>query len=262
MKNNKITFSQFVFSCFLATLSVLLFIDYNPSLLFFGLIVLALLIDTAVVFFYNGNSVILKTASFLFLSFMSVIICIEFCRYMYYDLGYGPFWVLVIIVFGFTFFSTVKGLEALSRASVIITFFIVFSLIFISVSSFGNIKFTIKLNEIKSIIVPLILLFPSAIYILNNDNIIKEKKFSFNVYTLSLFAILIYYHMLPKDRISVGIFKGADGLLLAVLTVSVIYFISSSAVACFKHFGHRYISNALYLSAIAVVSISSFYLFS
>ena len=260
MKNNRITFPQFSFSCFLAALTVLLFVDYNPSILFFLLIACVLIVDTVIVFAYKGDQKTLKAIAFIYLSFLSVVICTEFCEYIYHDLGYGPFWILVIIILAFSFFSTVKGLEAFSRASVIITFFILFSLVYIAASSFGNIKFTIKFFEIKSFIIPLVLLFPSAIYILNNENIIKEKKYSFNFFTLSILALLIYFHMLPKDKVSVGIFKGADGLLLAVMTVAVIYFISGVTVAGFKNYKHRYISNLVYLSVLAAVSMTSVYL--
>ena len=260
MKNNRITFPQFSFVCFLASLTVLLFIDYNPSAAFFSLIFFTLVFDTVFIFVYRGNLKILKASAFVYLSVLSVIICTEFCKYMCCDLGYSIFWILALLILGFSFFSTVKGLEALSRASVIITFFIVFSVVYIAVSSFGNIKFDIKLFELKSLIVPLILLFPSAIYILNNNNIIKEKKYSFIFYAFSIMALLVYFHLLPKDKVVIGIFKGSDGLLLAVLTVSVIYFISNTAVAAFKNYKHRYLTNILYLSCIALASILTGYL--
>lgn len=260
MKNNKILFSQFCFSSFLSSLTALLFIDYNPSVLFFIVLASVLLIDMLVIFFYRGNSIFLKSISAVYCSVLSVIICEEFCKYMYYDLGYGSFWVLAVLIFGFTFFCTVKGFEPLARASVIITVFIVFSVIFIAVSSFNNIEIKLNIFRFKSYIIPLLLLFPCAIYILNNENIIKEKKYYFNIYSLSVFAIMIYFHLLPKNKVALGIFKGADGLLLAVLTVAVIYFISNTVLAVFKGFKHKYITNALFLSALGLLTIPLLYL--
>ena len=129
-----------------------------------------------------------------------------------------------------------------------------------AISSIQNIKFDFKISEINNLVIPFLLLFPSVIYILNFDNIIKEKKFAFNIYSVVLLLSLIYFHLLPKDKIAVGIFKGADGVLLAVLTVAVIYYISNSSVALFKGFKHRYISNLLYLSVIFALSITALYI--
>ena len=260
MKNNKILFTQFCFSSFLSSLTALLFIDYNPSVLFFVIIAGVLFIDTLVIFLYKGNSSILKAVSAIYCSAFCVIICGEFCKYMYYDLGYGPFWILVILILGFIFFCTVKGFEALSRASVIIIVFIVFSLIFIAVSSFNNMDCKIYLFRIKSPVIPLLLLFPSAMYILNNENIIKDKKYSFNIYTASIFAILIYFHLLPKNKVALGIFKGADGLLLAVLTVAVIYFTANTTLAVFKNTKHKYLTNSLFVCALGLITVSMLYL--
>ena len=261
MKNNQVTFPQFCFLSFISSLVSLLFIDFNPSLLFFALIALSLLINNATVYLYKGNNYFLKILSGVYLTIFSVITCAEFCRYMYYDLSYGPMWAIAVIILAFSFFCTVKGLEPLYRASVIISAFIIASLIYVAASSFGNIKFSFNLFEIKSIMIPLILLFPSAIYILNFDNIIKEKRYTFNVYSVLIFITLIYFHLLPKNKVALGIFKGADGLMLAILTVAVIMFISGTAVALFKSYKHKYLSNSAYLSAIAVLTILTLYLF-
>ncbi|MBQ7504193.1 MAG: hypothetical protein IJT79_02610 [Ruminococcus sp.] len=260
MKNNKILFSQFCFSSFLCTLSALLFIDYNPSVLYFIILACVLLIDTLVIFVYKGNNIFLKAISAIYCTVFCVIICEQFCKYMYYDLGYGPFWILALLILGFAFFCTVKGFEPISRASVIITVFIVFSLIFIAVSSFNNIDFTIHLYMMKSPIIPLLLLFPSAMYILNKENIIEDKKYTFNIYTASTFAVLIYFYLLPKNKVALGIFKGADGLLLAVLTVSVIFFISNTTLAVFKNAKHKYLTNSLYLFVLGLITVSLLYL--
>lgn len=260
MKNNRILFSQFCFSVFLSTLTALLFIDYNPSVLFFVVLANVLLIDTLIIFLYRGNNTILKYISAVYCSVLSVIICEEFCKYMYYDLGYGSFWVLAVLIFGFTFFCTVKGYEPLSRASVIITVFIAFSVIFIALSSFNNLDIKINIFRIKSYMIPILLLFPSAMYILNKENIIKEKKYYFNIYTFSTFAVLLFFHLLPKNKVALGIFKGADGLLLAVLTVAVIYFISNTVLALFKSFKHKYITNASFLFALSLFTIPLLYL--
>ena len=260
MKNNKILFSQFCFSSFLSTLTALLFIDYNPSVMFFIILAGVLLIDTLVIFLYKGKNFILKAISAIYCSVFCVVICDEFCKYMFYDLGYGPFWILVLLILGFTFFCTAKGVEALSRASVIIFVFIVFSLVFIAVSSFNNINCEIYLFRIKSPLIPLLLLFPSAMYIMNNDNIIKDKKYIFNFYSASVFVILLYFHLLPKNKVGLGIFKGADGLLLAILTVAVIYFIANTTLAVFKNVKHKYLINSLYIFVLGLISVFLLYL--
>ena len=260
MKNNQITFPQFCFSAFLSSLVTLLFIDLNPSIVFFAAIALALVIDTLIVYLYKKSNLFLKAVSAVYLTLFCVIVCIEFCKYIYYDLGYGPLWCIAVLILGFSFFCTVKELEPLFRAAVIISVFILVSIIYVAVSSFNNIKFTFNISGIKNIIIPIILMFPSAIYILNFDNIIKEKKYIFNIYTGLIFAVLVYFHLLPKDKVALGIFKGADGLLLATLTVAVIYFVSNTTVALFKNKKHRYISNTLYLSVIAALSITAVYL--
>ena len=261
MKNNRITIYQFSFCCFLSSLTFLLFIDYNPSLMNFSAIIMSLLIDTLIVFLYKGKAnKIFNAVIALYLTAFCVIICYEFCRYMYYDLGYGPLWGIALVILGFTYFCTVKGIEPLYRAAVIISVFVFFSILFVAISSIQNIKFDFKISEINNLVIPFLLLFPSVIYILNFDNIIKEKKFAFNIYSVVLLLSLIYFHLLPKDKIAVGIFKGADGVLLAVLTVAVIYYISNSSVALFKGFKHRYISNLLYLSVIFALSITALYI--
>ena len=129
-----------------------------------------------------------------------------------------------------------------------------------AVSSFNNMDCKIYLFRIKSPVIPLLLLFPSAMYILNNENIIKDKKYSFNIYTASIFAILIYFHLLPKNKVALGIFKGADGLLLAVLTVAVIYFTANTTLAVFKNTKHKYLTNSLFVCALGLITVSMLYL--
>lgn len=260
MKNNQITFPQYCFMTFIVTLSCLFFIDYNPSVLFYITIICSLAVDYIVISFYRIDNRLLKYISAAYLSVLCVIISAEFCKYLHYDLGYGPLWVLALIILGFAFFCTVKGLEPLARASVIISVFLFFSLIFIAVSSFWNIKFKFMLYEFKSAVIPLLLISPSAIYILNYDNIIKEKKSVFSVYSFLILVILVYFHLLPKNKVALGIFKGADGVLLAVLTVAVIYCLSVTTVSLFKNFKHRYICNSVFLSIILLLTIFSLYL--
>jgi len=255
MKNNRVTFAQFCFSSFLSSLVVLLFIDYNPSVLNFIIIALSLSLNILAVLFYKGQiNPFIKGILTVYLAVFSVIVCIKFCGYMSFDLGYSPIWGIALLIAGAVYFCCVKGIEPLYRASVIITAFISFSVIFIAVSSFNNIKFSFKLFD-SNFLIPLILLQPSAIYILNYNNIIKEKRYGVNIYTSALFAVLFYFYLLPKDKVAVGIFKGADGVLLAVLTVAVIYYILTSSVAILKGKKHKFLSYGLYLGGVCAASI-------
>lgn len=235
MKNNHITFAQFCFSMFLSSLCVLLFIDHEPSVLQTAVFILAFIIDTLIIFFYNGGfGFIIKSFTGLFLIVLCGIISVEFVKYMQKDLGYSSYILLIPLILGFSVLASLKGLEPLCRASVIITPFVAFSLLFIVLSSLFKIDFSFSIFEFKSYIVPLLLLYPSAIYVLNYNNIIKEKRLYYIIFSAIVFTIIFIFNLLPKDKVSVSIFKGTDGLMLAVLTVSVIYFISGSITVLFK----------------------------
>lgn len=235
MKNNHITFAQFCFSMFLSSLCVLLFIDHEPSVLQTSVFILALIIDALIISFYNGGfGFIIKSFTGLFLIVLCGIISVEFVKYMQKDLGYSSYILLILLILGFSVLASLKGLEPLCRASVIITPFVAFSLLFIVLSSLFKIDFSFSIFEFKSYIVPLLILYPSAIYVLNYNNIIKEKRFYYIIFSAIVFTIIFIFNLLPKDKVSVSIFKGADGLMLAVLTVSVIYFISGSITVLFK----------------------------
>ncbi len=234
MKNNHITFAQFCFSMFLSSLCVMLFIDHEPSILQTAIVVLALIINLIIVYLYKGGfGYIVKSFAGLFLILLCGIISVEFVKYMNKDLGYSSYILLILLILGFSVLASLKGLEPLCRASVIITPFVAFSLLFIIISSLFKINFSFSVFELKNYIIPLLLLYPSAIFILEYDNIIIEKRFYFIIYSVLIFAVIMYFNLLPKDKVALNIFKGADGLMLAVFSVSVIYYISGSFTAVF-----------------------------
>lgn len=256
MKNNRITFQQFCLSMFLSTLSVFLFIDYSPSLLCFAVYALALCVNLLVIYFYKGSFCkALKPLSAFYLAVFCTVITLRFCKYMQKDLGYGSSVILIFLLLSFSFFCAAKGLEPLCRASVIITPFVVFSVLFVALSSLGKINLSFELGGMKSFEVPFLLLYPSAIYILNSDYIIKEKQYLFPACSGLLFVMLVFFNLLPGNKVALNVFKGADGVFLALMTVAVLYYISGSAVALFKTFKHKYLMNSLYLSFVMIPAI-------
>ncbi len=272
MKNNKISYYQFLSSVFLSSLSFPLFVGSNPSVYLLVAAAGALLVNILVFSLYKGQCLkLVKSVVAVFLSIYCVVIISKFVDYMYNALSYGPLWLMLIILLAFSFFCTVKGVEALTRASIIISFFVVAGLVYMFVCTFSNINFNFTLEIPSNYLSVIILLIPSALYVLCFENIIPRKKYNALLYSVILFLTYVFFTLISSGIISpypiqklptiseIGVFKGADCILLSILTISSLYSIAISTIGLFKSFKHRYITNAIYIGIIFILSLITVY---
>lgn len=273
MKNNTITSTQFYFSVFLSTLVSLLLVDVSSSYQQIIYTSVAVLVSFLVCFFYKGaNSKLLRFILSVYFFLTSVLVMNKFITFMSLGVNSGPFWILVIIVSITIFFCNRKGFEALTRAGVIISFFVVFSLIYVISSTVTKIelqKFTI--NTSTSILPALILLFPSVTYASLGHTIKDVKKYPLVIYSVASALIVGYFIFIASPikkkfpllyiakSAHIGIFKGSDFLILAIITVAVLFFICFSTQCVFQ--GKTEIKyNILFTTLIATVSLICLYI--
>lgn len=260
MKNNRITLGQFSASMFLCGLISLLFIDEKCCLWSTLSAAAAVGFNLLVFQFYRGGGGRILKGILGFYSFaLCVCVLYKFCFYMYSDLGYEPGWGIALLAVGFGFFCAVKGVEAISRASVLIVFFVIFSVLYIGVSSFYRISPKPDFALLSNLNLPLVILFPSAQYVLNRERIIPKKKYIPALFSALLIMIVSYFSFLPDNNVAVGIFKGADGLLLAIVTVSLLYILSFSTLGIFQRVRHRFFYNSVFLGIIYVITLAALY---
>ncbi len=277
MKNNKITFSQFLSVCFLSSLSSIMFIKNTPSVFTIVISVCVLLINLLVFLFYKGNLIkLLKPVCVFYLSLYCVYIIVKFSDYMNTALSYGPACLTIAVILFFIYFCTVKGSEAVARASTVISVFVIVGIIYMFVCVFTNIDFRLSLtlpDEYNSV---LILFIPSVLYILYYDSIINVKIKYYAVYSVIVILIIVFFLLISSGIESaypiqhlpaiskIGVFKGSDCILLAVLTISCVFSVTSSTVVLFRYSKHKYITNIIYISSLLIISviISFFKLFS
>lgn len=268
MKNNKITFSQFLTICFLSSLSSVLFITSTPSVYVLISSALALLVNYFVFLLYKGqNKKILFPFSAVFVTVISAVIVVKFADYMNKALSYGPACLIIAVMLAFTFFCTVKGVEAVARASTVIAVFVIAGLIYMLVCTFTNIKFNISLQLPGELNSSALLLLPSVLYILCYDDIIEYKPKYCAVYSAVTEAVILYFLVIsngikssyPIQRLpavsEIGVFKGADCILLSILTISCVFIVTTAASGIFKTFKHNYITNALYIGGLIIFSV-------
>lgn len=268
MKNDIITFPQFLSVCFLSSLSAVMFISRTPSLYVLICSLSALSVNLFVFMIYKGhNKKILKTIAFVYLSFYCVSIVVKFSDYMNTALSYGPACLIIVVLLFFIFFCTVKGFEALARASAVISVFVVAGLIYMLVCAFTNINFNISFRLPDELNSSVVLLFPSALYVLCFDSIKSCNYKYYFLYSGLIAAIILFFMLISADVDSaypiqrlpavskIGVFKGSDCILLAVLTISCIFSVSSTAVSFFKNSKHKYITNSVYIFVLLVISV-------
>ena len=268
MKNDKINFSQFLAVCFLSSLSSIMFVKSTPSVFVIILSAVSLAVNFLIFSLYKGQiKKILIPISFIYLSFFLVHIVVKFSDYMNTALSYGPACLMIIVLLFFTFFCTVKGSEAVARASAVIAVFVTAGIIYMLVCTFTNISFNITFEIPEDYNVPAVLLLPSVMFILYYDNIKKIKYGYYIGYSIFILAILFYFILIAHDVKSVypiqylpavskiGVFKGSDCILLSFLTISCVFSVSFTTVGLFKSFRHKYITNAIYLVFIMIISI-------
>ncbi len=270
MKNSRITFTQF---CFLSTISVfasLLFIDSSASLFQPLLCGAALGINGLFIAFYRGRAgAALKLAASAYAGASAVASSIVFVSYICGALGYGPCWLITVILFGFSFFCAVKGIEAAARASLIVGAVVLISIIYITVSTAPMVDYRFSFMPVFSPVVALILLFPSASYILLYENIIPGKKYNFfyfaafTVVSVAFFTLVssgvteaFPVRVLPS-KAQIDIFKGSDGLLLTVLTLATVYINTISTLSVIGSRRHNYLANSVYLAVLAAVAVGT-----
>lgn len=268
MKNEKITFSQFLAVCFLSSLSLIMFVKQTPSVFILILSALALAANYLVFFLYRGQlKKYIFPICFIYLSFFLIHIVVKFADYMNTALSYGPACLIIIVLLFFTFFCTVKGSEAVARASTVISVFVTAGIIYMLVCTFTNIDFKIVFEIPEDYNVPAVLLLPSVMYLLFYDNIKNIKAGFYIGYSSLILGIIFYFLLIASDVKSVypiqylpavskiGVFKGSDCILLSFLTISCVFSVSFSTVGLFKSCRHKYITNAVYIIFIMIISI-------
>ncbi len=272
MKNNKITFPQFITMSFLSSLSLLLFIKNIPSLYLILCAVLSLAVNITVFTLYKGQAdKFLIPVCGLFSAVYCTLIIVKFTDYMYRALSYGPMWLIMLVLLAFTYFCTVKGVEAVARASAVISVFVLAGIIYMFICSFSKIKFIFRPELPAEAVSAVILLLPSVLYVLFYDNIIKVKKSAYIIGSGVMLLVYVFFILIASDIISpypvqhlpeiskIGVFKGADCILLAALTIAVIYSVTVFTTGLFRIFRHKYLTNALYIALLYIFSLSVIY---
>ena len=268
MKNDKINFSQFLAVCFLSSLSSIMFVKSTPSILVIILSAAFLAVNFLVFCLYKGQfKKLLFPICFIYISFFLVHVVVKFSDYMNTALSYGPACLMIIVLLFFTFFCTVKGSEAVARASAVFAVFVTAGIVYMLICTFTNISFSIVFEIPEDYNVPAVLLLPSVMFVLFYDNI-KNIKYGYYIgYSLLISGILFYFILIADGVESVypiqylpavskiGVFKGSDCVLLSFLTISCVFSVSFTTVGLFKSFKHKYITNALYLVFIMILSI-------
>ena len=268
MKNNKITLSQFWFMSFLSSLVAVLFLGNNPTFLQLVSFVISQFAVFLVTVFYKGEpSLLLRIICTVYLGIFCVACACKFTDYMIKALGYEMYILNAAILLLFCFFSTVKGIEAFARASVIIGVFIIASIIYIFACAVPKINFSVNFNFEIEPVSALVMFFPAVLYVMIYSNIVPEKtptRFimpALSAVTASGFMLIAakgvgdYPIQLIPEHSQLNVFKGADCLLLGFLTASVLYIISSSVLAVFGNSKHNYVTNSISCAGILILTI-------
>ncbi len=272
MRNDRITFVQFIWTMLICSIYSVVFTKCEPSggnLIISGCIIF---INLIIYYLYQDKPTKLtKAVLAVYFSYIILICSVRFTDYMSAELGYGPVWLIVIILLVFIFFCSLKGIEPIIRAGAIILPFLLGAVIYIAVCCFGFIKFDISLAVDTNMIFYLILLFPGACYIWMKDNIIPSKNYSKYISALILLGIIVLFMFLsdnrngefPYQRITeiayIDVFRGADCMLLELFSVSGLFITAIPTVVMFNNSDNKYIHKGIYLSAIGILILISEY---
>lgn len=273
MKNNRVTVTQFWVSMLICSLYAILFCSKTPSVWSFLLSAIVVLFNIFTFNYYNGkSSAILRIITAVYFTVIIIISVVRFNEYMYKALGYGPYWLITIIMLAFVFFCTVKDLEPVARAAGIIIFFVLAALIYIFVCCFNFTAFTISVELSFNFYYPLILLFPSACYIRFKDNIIPHKNYMRLIYAAITLSVTAYFMCLSAgqagefpfqiipERAYIDVFRGADCMLLEILTVAGLYIAAIIIIALFSKCKKKYTPKLFYLALIYFLSLICLYI--
>lgn len=271
MRNDRITFVQFIWTMLICSIYSVVFTKGVPSggnLIISGCIIF---INLIIYYLYQDKPTKLtKAVLAVYFSYIILICSVRFTDYMSAELGYGPVWLIVIILFIFVFFCSVKGIEPIIRAGAIILPFLLGTVIYIAVCCFGFIKFDISLAVDNNMIFYIILLFPGACYIWMKDNIIPSKNYSKYVSAFILLGIILLFLFLsdnrsggfPYQRITeiayIDVFRGADCMLLELFAVSGLFITAIPTVVIFNN-DAKHIRKGVFLSSIGIVLMISEY---
>lgn len=270
MRNNSITSYQFFSLMFLSTLIYMLFIDNTATAFQLLYILLALAVNILFISLYHGKrNLITNIIIYLYFIGVSALSVAKLSQYMHVVLKSGPYWALVLLILISAYFCSYKGLEPLARASQIILFFLFIFLLYIFISPF----FTIKMDWSKinsslytNFLPLLILLLPSFSYVALYENIIDCKKSPLFIYSLIEFAVLglsvffssflnAYYPMdIITKNVKYGIFKGGDCLYLTIITVSVLYIISTGCQSAAVKDSKIKLKNAVFIGITGIAT--------
>lgn len=267
MKNEKITSSQFWFASLLISLSAVMTLNNNPNVLNIALCAAALVVDIVFVRFYKGGGgKSVKIVAGVYLAALSSLSLSRFCGYMSRELGYGHFVLIIVVFCGFIFFCTVKGLEPIARAGTITGVLVICAVVYMFASSYGHIRWAAAADVEMNYFAPLIFLAPMFSYVLLYDNVLPEKKKAELIcpaISLVLFAYFLFSASgapgeFPVHYVTIhaklGVFKGADCLLLAILTLSALYTTAISTAAVVGKRKHNYIANSVFIAAVGAAA--------
>ena len=272
MKNNRITMAQFWYAMMLSGLIAILFVDNKNSIFFIIECAAALTVDILIITFYKGKSdVVTKVITGIYFTLFAIITGIEFLEYMSSTLDYNPPWLIAMIMMGFAYFCTIKGIEAISRAAAVIGVFTFFALVYILICCFDDIKLGITLEPDSNILPALTLLFPSAAYVALGDCVTKQKARLSVIFSGVILMFMLCFsflsfeqkgsfpvHIIPA-KAHLGVFRGADFMLLSFLSVSSLYIISLGSVSMFSSVKHIYITNAVYIFVVFGLTVAALY---
>lgn len=272
MKNNRITVAQFWISMLLCSFYAVIFCGNTASVYELLLCAAAVVINLIVFTFYQGAmGIVTRSVIVIYFSYTALLCFVRFNEYMFKSLGYGPYWLISLIMLVFVFFCTVKGIEPIARAGGILLFFVLLALAYTFVCCFSGTTFYLANEYSLNLQMPLILLFPSAAYIVFKDNIIPKKNNVKWIYAVLTIAAVFYFMCLsykeegefPFQRIAesarIDVFRGADCMLLAVFTAGGLFITSIVATALFKDSKKLNLRRFAYLLALAGASVLCLY---
>lgn len=273
MKNNLISLSQFCFSSFISSLSILLFINNSVPLLQLLPLLIFEIIVFIVLYFYKGKiNPVVKFVSKIYILLITVLVLTKFVIFMHKEVKSGPYWAILILVLLTVMFCNNNGVEAVFRSAVIVSFFVILFLLYLislalSDFSLSNINIFNNLDIYPSILT----FYPVATFIVFKENIKIKKKTPVIVNNVTSFLVvsffLIYSNSINTEfplfnllkKANIGVFKGGDFLLTTVITLACVYLILISISALTLTCKNNR-SNYLYLAIILIVSLLILYI--
>lgn len=272
MKNNRVTISQYWLGMIVCSFYAVIFTDNTASFLTLLLCAAAVAFNLFVERYYSGEmSSMTRVVLIFYFIFVSVLSVVRFNEYMFKSLGYGPYLLITPIMLIFAFFCAVKGLEPVARAGGIVLFFLLAALVYIFVCCFNYTTFTVTAEFSDNFFTLVVLLFPSASYVWFYNNIIPNKNYTKWIYTGLTLGVVLWFMCVsagergefPFQRVpevaKIGVFRGADCMLLELLTVGGLFIFAAVQTALFGNSTRKYSPRIVYLLFVGFVSLLCLY---